>query len=59
MTIGNLTELVGRPPMAILRELRMRGEAQQPKATDLSVDQVARNTGYASRSSFGRVFGKT
>jgi AraC family transcriptional activator of mtrCDE len=45
--------------MAILRELRMRGEAQQPKATDLSVDQVARNTGYASRSSFGRVFGKT
>jgi AraC-like DNA-binding protein len=56
---ARFAELAGRSPMAILRELRMRGAAQQLKATDLSVDQVARNMGYTSRSSFVRAFRKT
>ncbi|HEY4129201.1 MAG TPA: AraC family transcriptional regulator [Gemmatimonadaceae bacterium] len=49
-------ELVGRPPMIVLRELRMRQAAQQLTHDDVSVEQVARAAGYASHSSFVRAF---
>jgi AraC-like DNA-binding protein len=57
--MARFTQLVGRSPMAILRDLRMRDAAQQLKATNLSIDQIAHNMGYSSRSSFTRAFKKT
>jgi AraC family transcriptional activator of mtrCDE len=47
---------IGRPPMIILRELRMRQAAQQLKVNGLSIMQVAHSVGYRSRSSFVRAF---
>jgi AraC family transcriptional activator of mtrCDE len=44
--------------MSTLRDLRMRQAAQQLSVGQLSVDQVARNVGYESRSSFVRAFRK-
>jgi AraC family transcriptional activator of mtrCDE len=51
-------EVVGRPPMVVLRDLRMRQAARQLETTELGIDQVARQAGYASRSSFVRAFNK-
>jgi AraC family transcriptional activator of mtrCDE len=47
---------MGRPPMIILRELRMRHAARQLKVSGVSIMQVARSVGYRSRSSFVRAF---
>jgi AraC family transcriptional activator of mtrCDE len=46
----------GRTPMEALRELRMRSAATLLKSGNFSIDQVAYNVGYASRSSFLRAF---
>jgi AraC family transcriptional activator of mtrCDE len=46
----------GCSPMVALRQLRMRHAAKLLAANRLSVDQVARAVGFASRSSFSRVF---
>jgi AraC-like DNA-binding protein len=54
--IARFTELVGCPPMIILRDLRMRKAAQQLKANGFSIDQIAQNAGYGSRSSFVGAF---
>lgn len=54
--MARFTNAVGRSPMAVLRDLRMRQAAADLAAGNLSVDQVIRNTGYASRSSFVRAF---
>jgi AraC family transcriptional regulator, activator of mtrCDE len=46
----------GEAPMAILRRLRMRHAAALLKANAISIDQVAMQVGYQSRSSFSRTF---
>ena len=50
--------IFGRPPMAILRELRMRQAAALLNSNRLTVNQVAHRIGYRSRSSFLRTFRK-
>lgn len=47
---------VGRSPMTVLRDLRMRQAAEQLGSKAFTVDEVMRNAGYASRSSFVRAF---
>lgn len=56
--MARFSSVVGRSPMLVLRDLRMRQAAAQLKAGKYSVDQVARNAGYESRSSFIRIFKK-
>jgi AraC family transcriptional activator of mtrCDE len=56
--MSRFTELFGRPPMAVLRDLRMRQAARQLETTELGIEQIARQAGYASRSSFIRAFHK-
>jgi AraC family transcriptional activator of mtrCDE len=51
--------LFGRAPMEALRDLRMRQAAALLATHALSVDQIARSAGYASRSSFLRAFRQT
>lgn len=51
-------KVVGRSPMIILRDLRMRQAAEQLRSTTMTVDAIARQAGYASRSSFVRAFRK-
>lgn len=46
----------GESPMAILRTLRMRHAAELLAANAVSIDQVAMQAGYQSRSSFTRIF---
>jgi AraC family transcriptional activator of mtrCDE len=50
------TNAIGRSPMMVLRDLRMRQAATDLAAGNMSIDHVVRNTGYASRSSFARAF---
>jgi AraC family transcriptional activator of mtrCDE len=50
------TEILGKSPMAILRDLRMRHASRLLKYSYLSVDQVARESGYDSKTSFTRAF---
>ena len=54
--VARFTRVVGRSPMSILRDLRMRQAAGQLESTALTVDEIARHAGYASRSSFVRAF---
>lgn len=54
--VARFTNVIGRSPMAVLREVRMRQAAADLAAGNMSIDQVIRNTGYASRSSFARAF---
>lgn len=49
---------VGRSPITVLRDLRMRQAAEELRSTTLTVDQVLHRAGYTSRSSFGRAFQK-
>jgi len=48
--------VVGRSPMIILRDLRMRQAADQLTSTTMTVDEIAHHAGYASASSFVRAF---
>lgn len=50
------TAAIGRSPMMVLRDLRMRQAAADLAAGNMSIDHIIRNTGYASRSSFARAF---
>jgi AraC family transcriptional activator of mtrCDE len=54
--MARFASVMGRSPMAVLRELRMRRAAQVLEMNSLSVGQVAHEVGYASRSSFIRAF---
>lgn len=54
--VARFTRVVGRSPMSILRELRMRQASGQLKSTALTVDEIAHQAGFASRSSFVRAF---
>jgi AraC family transcriptional activator of mtrCDE len=56
--MSRFVEVVGHPPMSILRDLRMRLAAEQLRTGQISIDQVVRNTGYESRSSFSKAFRK-
>lgn len=55
---ARFTSVVGRSPMTILRDLRMRQAAEQLRTTTMTVDEIARHASYASRSSFVRAFRK-
>jgi AraC-like DNA-binding protein len=50
------SDTFGEPPMALLRQVRMRQAATLLKANRLSIDQIASAVGYTNRSSFFRVF---
>jgi AraC family transcriptional activator of mtrCDE len=52
------TKAVGRSPMVVLRDLRMRQAADQLRSSTFSIDEIVRLAGYASRSSFVRAFRK-
>jgi AraC family transcriptional activator of mtrCDE len=54
--VARFAELMGRPPMSVLRDLRMRQAAQQLTASDCKIEQIASEAGYKSRSSFVRAF---
>jgi AraC family transcriptional activator of mtrCDE len=56
--VARFSKAVGRSPMLILRDLRMRQAADRLESTTLTVDEIARQAGYASRSSFVRAFRK-
>ncbi|WP_306848304.1 AraC family transcriptional regulator [Luteibacter jiangsuensis] len=56
--MARFTEIVGQPPMNVLRDLRMRQAAEQLQTGQVPIEQVVRNTGYESRSSFARAFRK-
>jgi AraC family transcriptional activator of mtrCDE len=56
--MARFSEVFGRSPMAILRDLRMRQAALDLTTTTMPVDVVAHNAGYESRSSFVRAFRK-
>jgi AraC family transcriptional activator of mtrCDE len=56
--MARFTALFGRAPMTVLRDLRMRQATVQLTATHLPIEQIARNAGYASRTSFIRAFRK-
>jgi AraC family transcriptional activator of mtrCDE len=56
--MARFSEIFGRSPMAILRDLRMRQAALDLTTTTTPIDVVAHNAGYESRSSFVRAFRK-
>jgi AraC family transcriptional activator of mtrCDE len=56
--MSRFSDIFGRSPMAILRDLRMRQAAIDLTTTTMSIDVVALNAGYVSRSSFVRAFRK-
>ena len=53
---ARFTAAVGKSPMRVLRELRLRQAMHQLKGGGMTVELVARNAGYASRSSFIKAF---
>lgn len=57
--MAHFHDAVGRSPMLVLRDLRMRQAARQLTSSTHSVEQIATNAGYESRSSFIRAFRKT
>lgn len=54
--VARFSQVFGSPPMAVLRELRMKKASVLLLSSSLSVEQVARAVGYDSRSSFVRAF---
>ncbi|MBV9654639.1 MAG: helix-turn-helix transcriptional regulator [Acetobacteraceae bacterium] len=56
--MARFSDLFGRSPMVILRDLRMRQAARDLTTTAAPVDVVAHHAGYESRSSFVRAFRK-
>ena len=56
--MARFVAVLGRPPMVALRELRMRQAARELREKNASIDRVAHNAGYASRSSFVKAFRK-
>lgn len=54
--MARFSDIFGQSPMTILRDLRMRQAANDLSTTKMSIDAVAQNAGYSSRSSFVRAF---
>jgi AraC-like DNA-binding protein len=57
--VSAFSEILGKTPMAALRDLRMRHAAQLLKYSYLDIDQVSQQSGYESRTSFTRAFRET
>ena len=51
--------IIGKSPMATLREIRMRHAARLLKNSNMYIDQVSKESGYNSKTSFSRVFRQT
>jgi AraC family transcriptional activator of mtrCDE len=51
--------ITGKSPMAMLREIRMRHAARLLKNSNLCIDQISKESGYKSKTSFARVFRET
>jgi AraC-like DNA-binding protein len=56
--MARFAQIVGKSPMHVLRDLRLRQAMHQLEAGSSSIDQIAHNAGYASRSSFVKAFRK-
>jgi AraC family transcriptional activator of mtrCDE len=54
--MARFSAALGASPMAVLRRIRMRHAAALLAANALSIDRVALQAGYRSRSSFSRMF---
>jgi AraC family transcriptional activator of mtrCDE len=54
--MARFSAAIGASPMAVLRRIRMRHAATLLAANALSIDRVALQAGYRSRSSFSRMF---
>ncbi|SFH65216.1 AraC family transcriptional regulator [Bradyrhizobium sp. Gha] len=54
--VERFTTVLGRSPMAVLRQLRLKHAAHLLRADGVSVEQAANAAGYQSRSSFVRAF---
>lgn len=54
--IARFNSAVGQSPMTLLRELRMHQAASQLQLSNSPVEQILRNAGYSSRSSFVKAF---
>ena len=54
--MDKFTQLFGQPPIAVLRQLRLSHAKDLLVRTSQSVDHVAHELGYTSRSSFNRAF---
>ncbi len=52
----HFTAAFARPPMDLLKELRLRRAGQMLKTSDAPVKAIAKAVGYASRSYFSRAF---
>jgi AraC family transcriptional activator of mtrCDE len=57
--VARFTSMVGKAPMQVLRELRLRQALYQLKASSLPIEHIAHSAGYASRSSFIKAFRKS
>jgi AraC family transcriptional activator of mtrCDE len=57
--MARFASVMGRSPMTVLRDLRMRRAAHVLEMNSLSVGEIAHEVGYASRSSFVRAFRQT
>jgi AraC family transcriptional activator of mtrCDE len=56
--MARFAAVLGKSPMTALRDLRMRQATMLLSANNLSIDQIAHNVGYGSRSGFLRAFRK-
>jgi AraC family transcriptional activator of mtrCDE len=56
--MSRFTAVVGRAPMSVLRDLRLRQAAVDLSTTTTPIEVIAHNVGYESRSSFARRFAK-
>lgn len=54
--MARFAQIVGKSPMYVLRDLRLRQALHQLKGSASAIDQIAHNAGYASRSSFIKAF---
>jgi AraC family transcriptional activator of mtrCDE len=52
------SKVFGKPPMGVLRDLRMRLAAQALLAQQSSIDEIAFEAGYKERTGFNRAFRK-
>ncbi|OSJ33823.1 AraC family transcriptional regulator [Bradyrhizobium japonicum] len=56
--MARFSDIFGQSPMVVLRDLRMRQAAITLTTTTMSIDAIAQDAGYESRSSFVRAFRK-
>lgn len=56
--MARFADVVGQSPMHVLRDMRMRQAAEQLRTGQIPIEQIVRNSGYESRSSFARAFRK-